>query len=86
MGNEMKVYVMRIIERNMTILIPVDKSIDIGLRPVMKDTEVDEVFDVLKERSRVSDGQTWNRRFRWPSPIGNWIPKNGAASTKSSLC
>lgn len=64
MGNSMQVYVMRILERNMTILIPVDKSGDVGLRPVMKDQEVDEIFGVLKERKRVCDGQTWNRRFR----------------------
>ncbi len=64
MGTKMQVYVMRIIERNMTILIPVDKSVEVGLRPVMKDSEVDEIFTVLRERNRVSDGQTWNRRFR----------------------
>lgn len=64
MGSEMRVYVMRILERNMTILIPVDKSLDVGLRPVMKDKEVAEVFDVLRQRKKVVDGQTWNRRFR----------------------
>ncbi len=64
MGTEMRVYVMRIIERNMTILIPVEKSVEVGLRPVMKDDEVNRVFDVLRQRKRVSDGQTWNRRFR----------------------
>jgi CarD family transcriptional regulator len=64
MGTQMRVYVMRILERNMTILIPVEKSVDVGLRPVMKDVEVDEVFDVLRQRKKVVDGQTWNRRFR----------------------
>lgn len=64
MGESMKVYVMRIIDRNMTILIPVSKSLEVGLRPVMHSGEVDEVFGVLKERHKVSDSQTWNRRFR----------------------
>ncbi len=64
MGTQMHVYVMRILERNMTILIPVEKSVDVGLRPVMQPKEVDEVFDVLRQRKKVVDGQTWNRRFR----------------------
>lgn len=64
MGTAMEVYVMRILERNMTILIPIAKSDEVGLRPVMGRDEVDEVFDVLRERKRVTDSQTWNRRFR----------------------
>ncbi|PLX42720.1 MAG: CarD family transcriptional regulator [Deltaproteobacteria bacterium] len=64
MGSDVKVYVMRIIERNMTILIPVAKSEEVGLRPVMSDSEVEGVFEVLKQRHKVCDNQTWNRRFR----------------------
>ena len=64
MGSSMEVYVMRIIERNMTILIPVAKSSEVGLRRVMGTEEVNEVFEVLRERKRVTDSQTWNRRFR----------------------
>ncbi len=64
MGSEMKVYVMRLIERNMTILIPVAKSTEVGLRPIMDNDEVEAVFAVLKQRKKVCDNQTWNRRFR----------------------
>ena len=55
MGSNMEVYVMRIIERNMTILIPVSKCVEVGLRPVMESAEVDNVFTVLKQRKRVAD-------------------------------
>ncbi|MBI5446648.1 MAG: CarD family transcriptional regulator [Deltaproteobacteria bacterium] len=64
MGKSMEVYVMRILDREMTILIPTSKSHDVGLRRVMGTDEVDAVFDVLKQRRRVNDSQTWNRRFR----------------------
>jgi CarD family transcriptional regulator len=64
MGKCMEVYVMRILEREMTILIPVCKSEEVGLRRVMGCQEVDAVFQVLRQRRRVSDNQTWNRRFR----------------------
>ena len=64
MGKPMEVYVMRILERDMTIIVPVAKSRHIGLRRVMGGDEIDRVFHVLRQRKRVSDGQTWNRRFR----------------------
>ncbi len=64
MGRPMEVYVMRILDRDMTILIPVSKSGEVGLRQVMGNDEVDAVFQVLRQRRRVSDNQTWNRRFR----------------------
>lgn len=64
MGETMEVYIMRIMDRNMTIMIPVKKSGDVGLRPVMASEDVEGVLTVLRERKKVCDGQTWNRRFR----------------------
>ncbi len=64
MGSRMDVYVLRILDKGMTIIVPVAKSDEVGLREVMGGEEIDRVFHVLRERKRVSDGQTWNRRFR----------------------
>ncbi len=64
MGNPMEVYVMRIMDRDMTIIVPTAKSSDVGLRQVMDHEEVDSVFQVLRQRKKVNDSQTWNRRFR----------------------
>jgi CarD family transcriptional regulator len=64
MGNPMEVYVMKILDREMTIIIPIGKSKEVGLRQVMGTDEVDAVFQVLRQRRRVNDSQTWNRRFR----------------------
>jgi CarD family transcriptional regulator len=64
MGSSLEVYVMKILDREMTIIIPVSKTEGVGLRRVMGDDEVDKVFRVLRQRKRVSDSQTWNRRFR----------------------
>ena len=64
MEDSVEVYVMRILERDMTIIIPRKKSKDVGLRKVMHHDEVDAVFKVLRQRKRVNDRQTWNRRFR----------------------
>ncbi|MHB8765096.1 MAG: CarD family transcriptional regulator [Deferrisomatales bacterium] len=64
MGKPIEVYIMRVVDRDMTIIIPLSKCEEVGLRRVMGDDEVDRVFQVLKQRRRVSDNQTWNRRFR----------------------
>lgn len=64
MGKKMEVYVMCILDREMTIIVPVAKSEEVGLRPLIDDREVNEVFTVLRQRKRVHDSQTWNRRFR----------------------
>jgi CarD family transcriptional regulator len=64
MEDSIEVYVMKIIDREMTIIIPRKKSGDVGLRKVMQNDEVDAVFKVLRQRKRVNDRQTWNRRFR----------------------
>ncbi|MDF1556503.1 MAG: CarD family transcriptional regulator, partial [Deferrisomatales bacterium] len=64
MEDSIEVYVMKILDREMTIIIPRKKSGDVGLRKVMHHDEVDAVFKVLRQRKRVNDRQTWNRRFR----------------------
>ncbi len=64
MGRPLEVYVMKILDREMTIIIPIGKCGEVGLRQVMGHDEVDRVFQVLRQRRRVSDNQTWNRRFR----------------------
>lgn len=64
MGRPIEVYILRVVDRDMTIIIPLSKSGEVGLRRLMAADEVDLVFQVLRQRKRVSDNQTWNRRFR----------------------
>lgn len=57
-------YVLKVIDTDMQILVPKDKADQVGLRPVATVGEVDEVFDILRERDVHIDKQTWNRRYR----------------------
>ncbi|MBE0618335.1 MAG: CarD family transcriptional regulator, partial [Proteobacteria bacterium] len=50
MGRPLEVYVMKILDREMTIIIPIGKCGDVGLRQVMGHDEVDRVFQVLRQR------------------------------------
>jgi CarD family transcriptional regulator len=64
MGKVISFYSLRIIDSDMRILVPVEKAGSVGLRRVANEDEVDEVFDILREKEVHLDKQTWNRRYR----------------------
>ena len=63
-GNQMPVYVLKILETGMKIMIPTRNAGAVGLRELIRADEVDEVFAILKSREVAVEGQTWNRRYR----------------------
>jgi CarD family transcriptional regulator len=63
-GAKRTFYVMRIIDKDMTIMIPTDNADTVGLRCIIDKKEVPKVFRILSERNLEIDCQTWNRRYR----------------------
>jgi len=57
-------YVLRLEDNGLRILVPVDKSDQVGLRPVAGADDVDEVLQILREKAVRCDRHTWNRRYR----------------------
>lgn len=57
-------YVLRVLDTDKKIRIPVSKVGQVGLRSVIPQEELEEVFDILRERPGKFDQQTWNRRYR----------------------
>ena len=57
-------YVLKVLATGMQILVPKDKAEQVGLRHVATASEIDEVFDILREKDVHIDKQTWNRRYR----------------------
>ncbi|MFH0899930.1 MAG: CarD family transcriptional regulator [Pseudomonadota bacterium] len=57
-------YLLRLLENDMRILVPTEKARQVGLRQVASNHEVEEVFDILREKQIHNDRQTWNRRYR----------------------
>ena len=55
---------MKILDNDMTIMIPTATSANVGLRAIISDDEVTKVIDILKERDVQVTAQTWNRRYR----------------------
>ena len=57
-------YVLRVLDSDKKILIPVGKVDDVGLRTIISTREIEEVYDILRERNVDLNTQTWNRRWR----------------------
>jgi CarD family transcriptional regulator len=63
-GQEQDFYIMKILENNMTIMIPVNNVESVGVRDIIDDDEVAKVYAIMKKRDIPADNQTWNRRYR----------------------
>ncbi len=63
-GEKQSFYIMKILENNMIIMIPVDNVESVGLRDIIDIDEVKKVYDIMKKRDIPADNQTWNRRYR----------------------
>ena len=63
-GKIHRFYSLRLLDSDMRILVPVDKADQVGLRPVVREAQIREVYDILKEKDIHVDKQTWNRRYR----------------------
>lgn len=63
-GENMDFYMMKIVENGMVIMIPTSNVESVGLREVIPETEVNEVYKVMQGKAQNTDNQTWNRRYR----------------------
>lgn len=64
LGKEQSFLIMRIFDNDMTIMVPTENVDKVGLRELISENQINEVFDILKEKSPQLDGKTWNKRFR----------------------
>ncbi len=63
LGERQKYYIMRLPIGDMKVMIPVDSIDGIGLREVIGEKEVSQVFEILRsEKTKMSSN--WNRRYR----------------------
>jgi CarD family transcriptional regulator len=58
-------YMMKILENEMTIMIPIWNVEQVGLRDIIDEEEVAKVYAVMKKRkTSTGETQTWNRRYK----------------------
>jgi CarD family transcriptional regulator len=63
-GNQEIFYVLKVLDTEKRIMVPVNKVRSVGLREVIDVAEVEKVYNVLRKRGCPIDTQTWNRRYR----------------------
>ncbi|MDR2161639.1 MAG: CarD family transcriptional regulator [Desulfovibrio sp.] len=65
-GQEVEFYIIRIFTNNVTVMLPVGNTKNIGLRGLCTPTEARQVLASLRERGVCAGygGQNWNRRYR----------------------
>jgi CarD family transcriptional regulator len=63
-GSRTNVYVLKILETGLKIMVPTSNTGSVGLRDLIDAKQVKEVYVILKSRDIPRDNQTWNRRSR----------------------
>jgi CarD family transcriptional regulator len=63
-GARQRFYVLKILDTERRIMVPVKNAQTVGLRQVISEEEIMEIFEILRERTVAFDNQTWNRRYR----------------------
>jgi CarD family transcriptional regulator len=63
-GSNTPVYILKIIETGLKIMVPTVNAGAVGLRELISAKQVKEVYAILKSRDVPRDTQTWNRRYR----------------------
>jgi CarD family transcriptional regulator len=63
-GSSMSFYVLRIIDTDITIMVPTDNIVKVGLRQLILKKDIQKIYLILKKKDVKIDNQTWNRRYR----------------------
>ncbi|NDG84170.1 MAG: CarD family transcriptional regulator [Proteobacteria bacterium] len=63
-GKKKRFYVLQVLENQMTIMVPTENAEAVGLRGIIANEDVSQVYTILKKRDVKIDQTTWNRRYR----------------------
>ena len=63
-GNKTTFYILKILDTGTKIMIPTRNVQAVGLREVIAEHDVKEVYNILRSKEIAVEGQTWNRRYR----------------------
>ena len=56
-------YRLRLLSKSTLVMVPIDKVDEVGLRPIMTESDVEEVLDVL-ENGAVDEQINWKTRYK----------------------
>jgi CarD family transcriptional regulator len=67
-GTRKTFYILKVIDSDVTVMVPTDNAQMVGLRPVISKAEVPKIYQILRSRRRTNNStnghQSWNKRYR----------------------
>ena len=63
-GTHISFYMIRVLENDITVMVPVNKVDSVGVRAIIGEKEVKKVYGMLRDKKIVVEQTTWNRRYR----------------------
>ncbi len=64
-GADQTFFVIKVLDTEATIMVPVNNATSVGLRKIMKKSMAPKIYKILKDKTEPSiDNQTWNKRYR----------------------
>lgn len=64
-GENRQFYMLRVLDTDAVIMVPIDSAANVGLRKIVKKSMLPKIYEVLQDKNdAILDSQTWNRRYR----------------------
>jgi len=63
-GTHHTYYILKILDKEMTVMIPENNLSSVGLRSIISREEIPQLFKVLKKKRPPQEANSWNRRHR----------------------
>ncbi len=63
-GTNCPIYVLKIIDTGLKIMVPTANAGAVGIRALVSNEEIVDVYEILQSKDGGTDTQTWNRRHR----------------------
>lgn len=66
-GRTKSFYILKVIENDVTVMVPTDNALSVGLRPVVPKKQVPKILKILGKKHNSgsnNDHQSWNKRYR----------------------
>jgi CarD family transcriptional regulator len=63
-GENQEFYVLRIVDSDMTIMVPVGNANTVGMRSLISKDRVPSIYDILEEKQKSQTVASWSRRQR----------------------
>lgn len=65
MGQNREYFVVNLTMKRMTIMIPTNNAIEVGIRKITHTDQIEDVLDVLKDKIMSKMPTNWNRRYKY---------------------